>query len=141
MQLRLANLAVVLAIAPLVTSCHDATGLEASRRAAAGFYVLATVNGDDVPTSDPSAPTSGEIYLWPGGHAERHISYSTSGGSQEIVMTGTFFVERDTVTLELHTVPGDSYTWIVQAPLNPGGLTLGYPGPADGWMLEEYRRR
>lgn len=142
MQNRLTRWALI-ALAALGAGCHDGTGTFPSLRAASGIYVLARVNGEALPTSDPSAPVTGSVYLWPTGHAERHVTYRADNGrTQEVESVGTFHFEGDAIVLELR--PKGDYSassWSVHGSLDNATLTLGYPGPADGWEKEEYRRK
>jgi len=143
MRIRLQLLSLALALAPIAGACGNAAGPDHSIRAAAGVYLLATVNGESVPTSDPSAAVDGTVYLWPTGHAERHVTYRRyDGGTEAVESVGSFHFEGTTLVLEL--APKSDPTvgrWRVTGSLDDGTLTLGYPGPADGWMKEEYRRK
>ena len=140
---RITRYALILGLAAIGTGCRDGTGVGPSLRAAAGLYVLAAVNGQPVPTNDPSAPVGGSLYLWPTGHAERHVTYRAyDGATQDVESVGTFRFENNAIVLELQ--PKGEYAlpaWSVYGSLDGATLTLGYPGPADGWMKEEYRRR
>jgi len=121
-------------------ACSDSTGPQQSRAAVAGAYFLASVNGEALPSSDPYAPISGTISLWPTGHAERRISYRLSDGrTQSDVATGTFVVEDGRVILALRYEQGN-YPWTVTADVDGSTLTMSYPGPADGTIVERYRR-
>lgn len=143
MHTRFLRYAIFLGLTALGAACRDGTGGDASVRAAAGLYVLSTVNGAPVPTSDPSAAIGGTIYLWPTGHAERHVIYRTyNGGTEEVQSVGSFHFEDRSLVLELRpkTDPPPG-VWKLYATLDDGRITLGYPGPADGWMSEEYRRK
>lgn len=140
---RLGRTALALGLAALTAGCHDATGPSAEVRAAAGVYVLTTVNGVAVPTSDRMAPSSGSIYLWPSGHAERHITYrSSDGGTEDVESVGSFHFENGAIVFELRP-KGDSSpgSGKLYGSLDDGTLTLGYSGPADGWVEEEYLRK
>ena len=143
MRNRLTRYALLVGLATIGAACRGATGPDASLRAAAGLYLLASVNGDAVPTSDPSAPVSGSVYLWPTGQAERHVRYRAyDGTTQDVESVGSFHFEGDAIVLELR--PKGEYaptSWSVHGSLDDATLTLGYPGPADGWMREEYRRK
>lgn len=143
MQTRLLRYATILGFAALGAACRDGTGVDSSIRAAAGLYLLATVNGQEVPTSDPMAPTSGSIYLWPTGKVERHVTYrSYNGGTEDVESVGTFHFENGALVLELHPkIDPPPGSWKVYASLDDGTLSMGYPGPADGWIKEEYRRK
>lgn len=143
MQMRIARYLVIVGLAAIGAGCRDGTGTSSSVRAAAGLYVLSTVNGEPIPTSDPYAPISGTVYLWPTGQAERHVAYRISnGGTQSLESVGTFHFENDVIVLELRAKGDNTPTaWRVSGSLDNGTLTLGYPGPADGWIKEEYRRK
>ena len=143
MRNRLTRYAPIVGLAAAAAGCGGGTGPDSSLRAAAGVYLLATVNGDAVPTSDLSAPIRGTVYLWPTGHAERHVTYRAyDGTTQDVESVGSFHFENAAIVLELR--PKGEYSptsWSVHGSLDDGTLTLGYPGPADGWMSEEYRRK
>ena len=143
MQIRMIRYAFIVGVAAIAGGCRDGTGSDESVRAAAGYYVLATVNGERVPTNDPSAATSGSIWLWPTGKAERHVTFRTyNGGSEEVQSVGSFHFENGALVLELRpkTDPPPG-AWKIYGSLDQGVLTMGYPGPTDGWMNEEYRRK
>ena len=143
MRHRVTRYALILGLATITAGCRGGTGPDSSLRAAAGVYLLATVNGDAVPTSDLSAPIRGTIYLWPTGQAERHVTYRAyDGKTQDVESVGSFHFENQAIVLELRSRGDSSPTpWSVHGSLDNGTLTLGYPGPADGWMREEYRRK
>lgn len=143
MRKRVTRYALILGLATIAAGCRGGTGPDSSLRAAAGVYLLATVNGEALPTSDPSAPIRGAVYLWPTGHAERHVTYRAyDGKTQDVESVGSFHFENDAIVLELRP-KGDAWpsSWSVHGSLDDATLTLGYPGPADGWMREEYRRK
>lgn len=143
MRKRISSRTLVLAFVTAVAGCGDAAGPQRSFRAAAGIYLLATVNGQTPPISDVSAPIEGAVYLWPTGHAERHLVYRRfDGGTEAVESVGSFHFEGDALVLELR--PKDAYTLTpgrVTAAFDGTKLTIGYPGPADGWISEEYRRK
>lgn len=119
----------------VVAGCSDTTGASGATRAAAGVYIFQ-------PSGQQYEPESGRIVLLPMGKAERRVSYLAEGQPDyELVSTGTFRVEGSTVHLELVQQDTDfPYTWRTDATLDGPTLTLGYPGPADGWITETYRR-
>ena len=143
MRSRISFFTLALAIGGAVAGCGDAAGPQRSLGSASGIYLLATVNGQALPASDASAPIEGSVYLWPTGHAERHVVYRRNdGGKETIESVGSFHFEGDALVLDLR--PKGQYAptaWRVNGALDGTKLTIGYPGPADGWMSEEYRRR
>ena len=134
---------MLVGILAAATSCGDGAGPIGSRAGIAGLYVLATVNGDAVPTSDPSAPINGSLYLWPTGHAERHVTYRTyTGGTEVVESEGTFHLDNGAIVFDLRPKGDVSPNfWRVTATFDNRRISFGYPGPADGWMAEEYRRK
>jgi len=143
MHARFLRYTLILGLAAVGAGCHEATTGDPALRAAAGLYLLATVNGQQVPTSDPMAAIGGSIYLSPSGKAERHVTFRTyNGGTEEVQSAGSFRFENDSLVLELapkiDPPPG---SWRVNASLVGGTLRMGYPGPTDAWMNEEYRRQ
>jgi hypothetical protein len=102
--------------------------------------VLTTVNGEELPVADPSAPISGIIYLFPTGRVERHVTFHYNGADDRRVQSGTFSVADGTIVLDLRE-QGSPYTWSVAATVDDATLTLAYPGAADGTIVERYRRR
>ena len=143
MRNRNSSLTLALAVVAVVAGCRDAAGPQRSLGSAAGIYLLATVNGQRVPTGDLLAPIEASVYLWPTGHVERHVVYRRNDGGTEVIESvGSFHFEGDALVLELR--PKDQYTlpaWRVTGALEGTKLTIGYPGPADGWMTEEYFRK
>ncbi|MFL5562544.1 MAG: hypothetical protein ACJ79K_13815 [Gemmatimonadaceae bacterium] len=132
--------ATILALTVAVAACSHDVGPQRSVAAVAGIYSLSTVNGEELPVADPSAPISGMIYLFPAGHAERDITYHYNGNDDRRVQTGTFTVVDHTVALDLRE-QGSPYRWSVAGTIDNTMLTLSYPGPADGAIVERYRRQ
>ena len=132
--------AAVLALTLVGAACSHDLGPQRSRTAVAGIYALTTVNGQELPVADPSAPTRGTIYLLPNGNAQRDITYHYNGTDDRRVQTGTFIVVDHTVALDLRE-QGSPYRWSVAATIDDATLTLTYPGAADGAIVERYRRR
>jgi len=140
MHSRLVGSLSFLALAVTAVACSDGVGPDRSRAAVAGVYMLATVNGEELPSSDASAPVSGMMYLWPSGHTERRVTYRVGDGqTQTITATGTFRVEDGLVVLDLQVEP-DAQPWTIRASVDGSSLVIAYPGPADGTIVERYRR-
>ena len=139
MRPRLVRNVSLLALAVTAIACTDGVGPNRSRASVAGVYLLASVNGEGLPSSDPSAPVSGSMYLWPNGHAERRVAYRLGDGrTQNVTATGTFRVEDETVILDLRV--DASQPWTIQAAIDGSALVITYFGPADGSIVERYRR-
>lgn len=126
---------VVLACIFAVVACRDSIAPDQS--VAVGSYALESVSG--------RGPATGSMVLVPGGQAERRVRYRQPDGtlSSEYVAIGTFRVtDTQSVELGLREDGGSSqYVWRVTATLDDGILNLGYPDPADGWIVETYRRQ
>jgi len=143
MQTYLSRFTLIFCLLATAAGCGDAAGPQRSLGSAAGLYLLASVNGESLPANDPYLPISGSIYLWPTGHAERHVTYRMSDGrSETLESAGSFHFENGALVLELHSTgqyAPDS--WSVSGTLDHGKLTIGYPGAADGEIIEEYHKR
>ena len=127
-------------VAALLLGCHDTVGV--SPADVAGVYDLRSVVGT-IGTFE--TPVSGQITLTPTRAAERRLNYQidTIGTVRELVARGTYQLANSRVELALRGDDGRSaFVWRVDAELLPdGGLRLTYPRPADGTIVELYRRR
>ena len=116
-------------------ACRDT--VQPDQSVAFGSYELESVSG--------RGPATGSMVFIPGGQAERRVRYRQPDGSlsSELVAIGTFRVtEAQSVELGLHENGGSSpYVWKLTGTLDDGVLTLEYPDPADGWIVETYRRQ
>jgi hypothetical protein len=128
--------------AGLLSACAFAT--DPSPAAVAGVYRLEVVNGRAVPDTAAGAsayaPYAGMIALRANGEAERSVTYRDSRGALvPTAAVGSFEVRGDAVQLALRESP--AYVWRVRGELAGGVLTLHYPNPADGEIVERYRRQ
>jgi hypothetical protein len=140
MPLQLVRNLSLVALVVTATACSDEVGPERSRASLAGVYILASVNGQGLPSSDSSAPVSGSMYLWPTGHAERRVAYRLGDGrTQDVTATGTFRVEGQSVLFDLRGDDGAG-PWTIEATIDGSSLVISYFGPADGTIVERYRR-
>jgi hypothetical protein len=126
-------LRVVLGLSAAVSGgCRSATAPVFTTSDAAGTYVLSAVEG--------RGPASGSFVLTTDGHATRRVHYSVAsvpGG--EYVAAGTFaLIERDSITFALRE---DGNVWRVSGTWRVSGFRLEYPDPADGIVVETYRRQ
>ena len=131
--MNLLSRSVVLASVFAATSCQNS--VQPDQSIAVGSYNLDSVSGD--------GPATGSFVLIPGGYAERRVRYRQGDGSlsAEYVTIGTFHVtDVQSLDIALHE-NGSPYVWKQTATLADGILSLGYPGPADGWIVEMYKRQ
>jgi hypothetical protein len=112
--------------------------------ALAGRYTLRAVNGTPVPVDALGGPLGGELVLTPDGRVARRVSYARSGlpGPAVFSASGTYQVRGSEITLRLlePSRPSSSRTWDVRGDVRSPTIILGYPGPGDGWVEEEYVR-
>jgi hypothetical protein len=112
--------------------------------ALAGRYELRAVNGKPVPVDALGGAIAGELVLTVNGRASRTVTYARSGLPQPAVLSasGTYRVRGSEITLRLLEPgrPASSPTWDVRGDVRSSTIILGYPGPADGWIEEEYVR-
>ena len=136
--MRLRTLPTVMMLAALTLSgCRDPTGVGGATSAAAGIYVLQPP-GENVAYGTPE---SGTMRLTRSGNATRDVQYRAGTGMRSYVLKGTFRVEGQTVALRLiEQTDGATYEWTPAATLDGSTLTLRYPGPADGEIIETYHR-
>jgi hypothetical protein len=118
----------------LATSCGDAVG-PLSPATVAGMYTLETVRG--------GGPSKGSLVLLWNGRAQRSVTYPAQGsfGGETVMLAGTFHLPSET-TIELalnDNCPGGC-TFRLFGTRSDGRVTFSYPGPADGEIVETYRR-
>lgn len=132
--MRLSRLLAMLA-ALLLPACSG-SATDPARAALAGVYLLAG-------PVERGGPVSGTIALTETGQATRRVQYQSGTGTAEIVNEGTFVTVGEHA-IELRLVEAGSgepaYTWVVRATVDGDELTLSYPHPADGTVVERYRK-
>ncbi len=108
--------------------------------AVAGTYVLAPVQPPPVVSGQPE---SGSLVLTAAGSAVRTVGYGSGPAFTEFSYFGTFTVQDSTVSL---TLTGAGMT--PASPLrlaarieSDGSLVITYSGPADGQIVETWRRQ
>jgi len=135
------NLRFALALVALTTSGCRAGESPLASPVVGGTYVLSSVTGTIGPVE---TPISGSLSLTASGQAVRELSYrpDSSGPVSTLFEVGSFTVSDWTVHLALRADSGrDSYVWTASATIEPdGALRLAYPRPADGTIVEVYRR-
>jgi hypothetical protein len=132
--MKLVSRSVVLASVFAITSCQNS--LQPDQSIAVGSYTLDSVSGD--------GPATGSLVLIPGGYADRRVRYRQGDGSlsPEYVTIGTFHVtDAQGLDIALRENGNSVYVFKPTATLAGGILSLGYPGPADGWIVEMYKRQ
>ena len=128
--------------------CSEPTG--AAGDTSVGTYLLESVDGcapgleaqQCVPR--PSWVIEGRMVLASDGHVTRTVSYRLPGDTEPttIIATGTYSRKGDLVIFALREDAGAaSYVWRPSAVLSDTGLTLWYPHPADGEIVEVFGRR
>ena len=126
------RLSAALAIASMVLSCRNDVQPEQLVR---GNYVLDSVTG--------RGPATGSLSFLVTGQVTRRVRYTQADGSlsAEYVAIGTFSSSgTSTIEFNLRENGGSSpYVWTVSGTMEQGLLTLRYPDPADGWIIERYR--
>jgi hypothetical protein len=83
------------------------------------------------------------MVLIPGGYAERRVRYRLGDGSlsAEYVMIGSFHVfDAQSLDIRLHENGNSAFVWRPTTTLADGTLSLEYQGPADGGIVEMYKR-
>jgi hypothetical protein len=132
--MKLLSRLVVLAGVFAITSCQNS--VQPDQSIAVGSYTLDSVSGD--------GPATGSLVLIPGGYADRRVRYRQGDGSlsPEYVTIGTFRVtDAQSLDIALRENGNSVYVFKPTATLANRILSLGYPGPADGWIVEMYKRR
>ena len=132
--MKLLSRSVVLATVFAITSCQNS--VQPDQSIAVGSYTLDSVSGD--------GPATGSLVLIPGGYADRRVRYRQCDGSlsPEYVTIATFHVtDAQSLDIALRENGNSAYIFRPSATLTDGGLSLGYPGPADGWIVEMYKRQ
>jgi hypothetical protein len=115
-----------------------------------GTYALISVDG--CPVGTPLAPCplargpmalDGEMVLRPDGSVTRSVRYERGDGAgvQAVVATGTYSLQRGSVELALREVGvSQASVWRLHAVSEGARLTVRYPHPADGEVVESFRR-
>jgi hypothetical protein len=133
--MKLPRLSPAIVLLSVLLSCQSVD--EPRQSLALGSYLLESVSG--------RGPSLGTIVLLPGGQVGRSVRYARPDGtlSAEYVAVGTFRVNGDaTIEFSLRENGGASnYVWKVPATFKDGVLSLSYPDPADGWIVENYRHQ
>jgi hypothetical protein len=129
--------------------CGEPTGPGAGA-ATAGTYVLETVDGcapgpaaaECFPM--PSWVLDGEMVLRGDGSVTRTIRYQfpSDPAAGTYMVSGTYSRRGNVVNFALvEDVGGAPHVWRPRALLSEGRLTLRYPNPADGEVVEVFARR
>jgi hypothetical protein len=130
--MNLVRWSAALAIASVVVSCRNDVQPEQSIR---GNYILDSVTGRGPATGSLSFVVTGQV-IW-------KVRYSQPDGSLsgEYVAIGTFSnTGTNTIEFNLRENGGTSpYVWTVSGMTEQGVISLRYPDPADGWIVERYR--
>jgi hypothetical protein len=130
--MNLVRWSAVLAIASVVVSCRNDVQPDQSIR---GTYVLDSVTG--------RSPATGSLLFLATGQVIRRVRYTQPDGSLsgEYVAIGTFSNSgTNTIEFNLRENGGSSpYVWTLSGMMDQGMLSLRYPDPADGWIIERYR--
>ena len=120
-----------------IAGCDTATAPALRRNDVAGVYVL--------DAAAPRGPTTGSFVLTHLGQATRRVQYPAAGGGRaELTAAGSFeFLGPDSIAFALREQnSGDaSYVWRVRGVWTGTSFTIRYPHPADGEVIETYRRR
>jgi hypothetical protein len=113
-----------------------------------GTFTLLSVDGCPVGTPLAQCPLArgpmaleGEMVLRPDGSVTRSVRYESGDGTgvQDVVATGTYSLQRGRVELALRQV-GYASVWRLHALSEGAMLTVRYPHPADGDVVETFRR-
>lgn len=124
----------VLALVLVAASCRN--DVQPDQPRPNGTYILASVTGN--------GPASGTFVFIQSGQVVRRVRYRNGDGSlsNEYVAVGTFRGQTSAIDFSARDDSGRSpYAWTAFGSMEPGGLlVLRYPDPADGWVLESYRR-
>ena len=130
--MNLARWSAVLAIASVLVSCRNDVQPDQSIR---GVYILDSVSG--------RGPATGSLSFVVMGQVIRRVRYTQADGSlsDESVAIGTFSnTGTNTIEFNLRENGGSSpYLWTVSGMTEQGVISLRYPDPADGWVIERYR--
>jgi len=130
--MNLVRWSAVLAIASVLVSCRNDVQPDQSIRA---VYILDSVTG--------RGPATGTLSFIVTGQVIRRVRYAQPDGSlsDESVAVGTFSnTGTNTIEFRLRENGGSSpYVWTVSGITEQGVISLRYPDPADGWVIERYR--
>ena len=115
-----------------------------------GTYALLSVDGCPVGTPLAQCPLArgpmaleGEMVLRPDGSVTRSVRYESGDGAgvQDVVATGTYSLQRGSVELALREADvSQASVWRLHAVSEGTMLTVRYPHPADGEVVETFRR-
>jgi hypothetical protein len=115
-----------------------------------GTYALLSVDGCPVGTPLAQCPLArgpmaleGEMVLRPDGSVTRSVRYESGDGAgvQDVVATGTYSLQRGSVELALREAGvNQASVWRLHAVSEGTMLTVRYPHPADGEVVETFRR-
>jgi len=137
------------ALAAVALACGEPAAPVDPPAAAAGTYVLESVDGCALGTPAEQCPhrrswlVGGTMVLAADGRVARVVQYQfpEDAGPVTEASLGTFTVRRGAVDLTLRQErDGTWYVWRVRATLADGRLTMSYPHPADGETVEVFRR-
>jgi hypothetical protein len=118
--------------------------------AVAGTYTLVSVDGCRLGAPSSECPLlrgpialEGRMVLNSDGTATRAVRYRSADGTGSVVhmATGTFSVQQDQIALTLREAEAThSSRWRLSAVSEGAMLTVRYPHPADGEVVEKFRR-
>ena len=129
-------------------SCGEVTAPEAMP--AAGTYELHSVDGcaPGPPAAEcfpqPSWVLGGEMILRADGSVTRtmHYQFPSDPAALRVTVSGTYSRRGNAVAFAIvEDVGGAPYVWRSRAVLSKLGLTLRYPNPADGEIIEVFARQ
>ena len=114
-----------------------------------GTYALVSVDGCPVGTPLAQCPLArgpmaleGEMVLLDGS-VSRRVRYEggDGAGAREVVATGTYSLQRRSIELALREAgASQASVWRLHAVSAGARLTVRYPHPADGDVVETFRR-
>jgi len=115
-----------------------------------GTYALLSVDGCPVGTPLAQCPLArgpmalqGEMVLRPDGSVTRSVRYESGDGAgvRDVVATGTYWLQRGSVEHALREAGvSQASAWRLHAVSEGATLTVRYPHPADGEVVETFRR-
>ena len=127
MRLTARTVAIVSLVA--LGACSDSSTAP-TRASVSGAYVLTSATSF-------GGPTDASLVLGLDGSAERHARYPSGGGSISEDLLGTYTITGNGIELAFNE---PSSVWRVPATFDNGRLTLTYPNPADGTIIEHYEK-
>jgi hypothetical protein len=137
-------------MAEVMTGLGCADGSGPGPTAIAGTYGLVSVDGCVVGTPVGQCPFArrpaaldGSMLLGVDGSGTRTVRFAGESGSgpQTVIAIGTYTLRGHNVSFALRD-PASAFpsVWLARAELEGDGLTVRYPHPADGEVVEEFRR-